>query len=364
MADGQSASRPAGLSEDGLVLDMWYLAATSDELAPARHFRRQILHEPVLIGRDATGAVFAIRDICPHRAAPLSAGRQVHEGGQTTVECPYHGWRFGGDGQCRRIPSLVDGQPYEPGRIRVRSYPVAERQGMIFVFIPADPRFEGAPPLPAPEFPQAPGRPRFIISRVFRSHMDHAIVGLMDPAHVPYVHSQWWWRPPTARKRDKAKAFEPRELGWAMTRHQPSGNSLGYAILGARPSTEIVFRLPGYRWELIEAGRARVFTLTCLTPEGAGATRITQITYWSGAPWLSLLKPILRSAAGVFLDQDGRMVDLQAEGLRHQPALLWIDDIDVQAKWYHRLKREWADSRAAGREFVNPIEPRILRWRS
>ena len=44
--------------------------------------------------------------------------------------------------------------------------------------------------------------------------------------------------------------------------------------------------------------------------------------------------------------------------------MLWIDDIDVQAKWYLKLKREWTKSREEGREFVNPIEPTVLRWMS
>jgi hypothetical protein len=44
--------------------------------------------------------------------------------------------------------------------------------------------------------------------------------------------------------------------------------------------------------------------------------------------------------------------------------MMWIDDIDVQAKWYLTLKKEWAASRAEARPFRNPIEPRTLRWRS
>jgi hypothetical protein len=44
--------------------------------------------------------------------------------------------------------------------------------------------------------------------------------------------------------------------------------------------------------------------------------------------------------------------------------MLWIDDIDVQAKWYQRLKREWTEARSEGREFANPIEPRVLKWMS
>jgi hypothetical protein len=44
--------------------------------------------------------------------------------------------------------------------------------------------------------------------------------------------------------------------------------------------------------------------------------------------------------------------------------MLWIDDIDVQAKWYMTLKREWAKSREEGRDFSNPIKPTMLRWMS
>ncbi|MEM6627942.1 MAG: aromatic ring-hydroxylating dioxygenase subunit alpha, partial [Pseudomonadota bacterium] len=61
---------------------------------------------------------------------------------------------------------------------------------------------------------------------------------------------------------------------------------------------------------------------------------------------------------------DGRMVDLQNTGMAHQKAMLWIDDIDVQAKWYQRLKKEWAAARSDNREMTNPIEPTTLKWRS
>ena len=58
------------------------------------------------------------------------------------------------------------------------------------------------------------------------------------------------------------------------------------------------------------------------------------------------------------------MVDLQNLGMEHQKAMMWIDDIDVQAKWYQMLKREWAASRSEARDFVNKIKPTTLRWRS
>ncbi len=345
--------------------DLWYFVATSAEVKPGAHFRREVLSEPVLIGRGADGAAFALRDICPHRAVPLSAGRQIETAGRVTVECPYHGWRFDTEGVCRLMPSLVEGQPYDSTKVRVRRFPVHEVNGMIFAYFAADARSEAAPAAPPPDFGPLGARPKFVVERTFAAHMDDAVVGLMDPAHVPFVHTQWWWRPPSAGFRIKEKAFEPRERGWAIARHAPSGNSLAYrALFGGKVTTEIVFKIPGYRWEVVENDKARLLTLTCLTPENEQSTRITQLTYWTNAPLFDLLIPILIPSAREFLDQDGRMVDLQNEGLRYTQSMLWIDDIDVQAKWYHKLKREWVASREEGRAFANPIEPAVLRWRS
>lgn len=349
-----------------LLKDLWYFAATSRELKRGAMFRREILGEPVLLGRDGEGRAFALRDICPHRAVPLSAGRIEPTNGVQTVECPYHGWRFGTqDGVCKEIPSLVEGQPYEPNRIRVRHFPTHEANGIILVFVSSDARFSGQPPAP-PEFGLGDFRePKFVIDRIFQANMDNAVVGLMDPAHVPYVHNQWWWRPPSAGRKLKEKRFVPRERGWAIERHAPSGNSLAYRMLfGGQVTTEISFMLPGFRWEVVENPNSRLFTLTCLTPENANSTRITQVTYWKNAPLLDVMKPILIPAGREFLDQDGRMVDLQNTGLKYGPSMLWIDDIDVQAKWYLKLKREWAKSREEKRDFVNPIEPVTLRWMS
>ncbi len=349
-----------------LLTDIWYFAATSREVKRGEMFRREILGEPVVLGRDGEGRAFALRDICPHRAVPLSAGHIEVTDGVQTVECPYHGWRFGTrDGVCRQIPSLVEGQPYDPNNIRVRHYPTHEANGIVLIFVAADKRFSGEPPAP-PEFDLGDFRePKFTIHRIFAASMDNAVVGLMDPAHVPYVHNQWWWRPPSAGRRPKEKRFVPRERGWAIERHAPSGNSLAYRMLfGGQVTTEISFMLPGFRWEVVENPSARLFTLTCLTPENDSSTRITQVTYWKNAPLLDVIKPVLIPAGREFLDQDGRMVDLQNTGLKYEQTMLYIDDIDVQAKWYHRLKREWMKSREEKREFVNPIQPTTLRWMS
>ena len=358
----EDAGPTAGFGR-GFLHGLWYFAELSSALKPGRLKRYEIMGEPVLLGRGRGGEAFALRDICPHRAAPLSAGRLCGEGAAEAVQCPYHGWTFRTrDGACASVPSLVEGQELDVERIRVRSYPVQESQGLVWVFMAENARAPG-PDEPPPRFEGAVGGAPKLVERLsFEAHIDHAVVGLMDPAHGPYVHQQWWWRS-SGSQHEKTKAFEPREQGFAMLRHQPSKNSRAYAVLGGEPLTEITFRLPGLRWEHVVIGKRQVLALTCLTPVDATRTRITQII-WSDHPMVSLIKPFLAAGARAFLRQDAAMVTLQNEGLRYDPALLWIDDADRQAKWYQQLKKEWAASRAEGRAFDNPVQAATLRWRS
>ena len=59
--------------------DLWYMAALADTLSPGQMRHEILLGEPVVIGRMRDGKVFALRDICPHRGVPLSAGRVMDE---------------------------------------------------------------------------------------------------------------------------------------------------------------------------------------------------------------------------------------------------------------------------------------------
>ncbi len=347
------------------LTNSWYFAALSRDAKPGAMQRLEICGEPVALGRTSSGEAFALRDICPHRAAPLTAGRITQEDdGSASVECPYHGWRFGvGDGACRAIPSLVADQDLDVERIRVRRFATHESDGLIWVYFAASKHDDGPPATPPPELPVAvDGKPKLVERATFACHVDHAVVGLMDPAHGPYVHRQWWWRSGSSMH-EKAKTFAPSELGFSMVAHQPSSNSYGYRVLGGAPTTEITFRLPGVRFETIRNEKHTVLSFTAVTPANANETRITQVFFWD-APLLSLLRPIMRPAARTFLRQDGDMVNLQQEGLRYDPNLMLIDDADMQAKWYYRLKREWAAAQAEGRAFVNPVEETVLRWRS
>jgi phenylpropionate dioxygenase-like ring-hydroxylating dioxygenase large terminal subunit len=346
-----AAERAAGAP----LRDAWYYAMPGARLRRRRFVSLLMLGEPLLIGRDSAGIPFALRNLCPHRGMPLSAGS--FDGAE--IECCYHGWRFDTLGRCTAIPSLAPGRRFSHGHIHTRCYPVRELQGNIWVFF-------GEDPAAAPEIPILDGfddrGPDLVENVRFAAAVDDAVIGLMDPAHGPFVHRAWWWRSRHSIQ-PKVKAFAPSPFGFTMTRHAPSRNSRAYRLLGGTPDTEIAFRLPSIRIEQIRAGHHRVCSLTAITPVDDRTTAIHHCIYWT-LPWLGLLKPALRHYVRAFLRQDRDIMERQQHGLRFDPPLTLIDEADTQAKWYYRLKREYLRARAEGRPFVNPVEARTLEWRS
>jgi hypothetical protein len=164
--------------------------------------------------------------------------------------------------------------------------------------------------------------------------------------------------------RAKEKHYAPLPTGFVMTRHAPSKQA--YRLLGGDVSTEITFELPATRFENIAGTvlgrRIDVVGLTTCTPIDAATTQVTQTFYWPA--WLGFIKPFFQALGPTFLGDDRRMVELQREGLKFDPRLMLIQDADMPAMWYHRLKKAWAESTATGAPFVNPLKEATLRWRS
>ncbi|HUO01967.1 MAG TPA: aromatic ring-hydroxylating dioxygenase subunit alpha [Rhizomicrobium sp.] len=333
---------------------LWYMPALASSLRPGQMRREMLLSEPVLLGRMRDGQAFAMRDICPHRGVPLSAGKILSE---NTVECPYHGWRFRRDGVCSAIPSLVEGQDLDPERIRVRHYPVCEQDGLLWVYVAAK---NEPPSIEPPKVPAPNATPRWHEAQTFACDIDHAVIGLMDPVHAGYVHDHWWWN---VKPRVKEKHYAPLPMGFVMTAHTPS--KAAYSMLG-EVTTEITFELPSTRFEIIKGKFAgadfTVVGLTVCTPRDDERTDVIQVFYWPG--WLFFIRPFFMLLGPTFIADDRKIVELQREGLKFNPKLMLIQDSDQPAIWYHRVKKAWAESVENGTPFANPMQERILRWRS
>src|SRR5579862_2278513 len=126
-----SPSRPSDQAGE-MLWGFWYPALRSEQLYGRKLARTMLLEVPLVVGRDSAGKAFALRDVCPHRAFPLSFGR--FDG--ASVECAYHGWQFDAHtGQCRHIPSLTADSKLKCERIYAGSFPCEERDGYIWAYM-------------------------------------------------------------------------------------------------------------------------------------------------------------------------------------------------------------------------------------
>jgi phenylpropionate dioxygenase-like ring-hydroxylating dioxygenase large terminal subunit len=359
---------------DSLMLtSFWYRALPSEQVHRKQLHKAMLLEIPLVIGRDAEGRVFALRDACPHRGMPLSCGQ--FDGRQ--IECSYHGWKFEGlTGQCREIPSLTADQTLKIERIYAGNYACEEHDSFIWVFIP-DPGPAGSgftaraePALDVPRVPTFSDKYKTAyLSADLPCSVDHGIIGLMDPAHGPFVHQAWWWRTRHSIH-EKQKQFEPIPNGFRMSAHKPSSNSAPYKLLrlladADSTTTTIDFVLPNLRLETIQAGKYWFSSLTTVTPITRNQCRIDVVACWNIFRSFPFAPSLLKFVFAKFVEQDRRTMELQGEGLKTNPHLMLIDDADRPAKWYFGLKAAHLEAKRRGGEMKHPMSgPVMLGWRS
>ena len=159
----------------GINPNFWYPVAVSASVRKKKTFAAAFAGERIALYRGDSGTVYALEDRCAHRQVPLSMG--VVEG--EALRC-YHAWAYRGDGRISQIPYLPRGAARPPRG--VRSYPVREAYGLVFVF-PGDPRNALGTALPElPEFDS--GRHKTMtFSRTVSCHYSFMHENLLDMNH-------------------------------------------------------------------------------------------------------------------------------------------------------------------------------------
>lgn len=122
----------------------WYPAMFSSELAERAPAQVKLLGERLLINR-IDGRAYAIKDRCLHRGVTLSDRLECHT--KDTITCWYHGWTYRWD-SGRLVDILTNPQSVQIGRHALKTYPVEEAQGIVFVFVG-----DGDPPPLAEDVP-------------------------------------------------------------------------------------------------------------------------------------------------------------------------------------------------------------------
>jgi phenylpropionate dioxygenase-like ring-hydroxylating dioxygenase large terminal subunit len=166
------------LCENAALRDAWYAVARTVDVSAAP-LAVTLLGARIVLYRSSDGVV-AAPDRCPHREAPLSAGR-VEDG---CLVCPYHGWTFGDGGRCVRVPSSASDVPVPP-RSHLATFATAERYGLVWVCLGT----------PAHELPVIPEDDDPAFRRlntpveVWRTSATRMTDNFLDITHFPFVHT-------------------------------------------------------------------------------------------------------------------------------------------------------------------------------
>jgi phenylpropionate dioxygenase-like ring-hydroxylating dioxygenase large terminal subunit len=163
------------------VRNAWYIAAWADEVAD-KPLARRICNEPIVLFRDREGRAVALADRCCHRSAPLSLGTVVDEG----IQCGYHGLIIDAQGKCVKVP----GQRLIPGDATVRSYPLVEKNQLLWLWT-------GEPALADPalivDFPyhdDPANWPHKHTMYPIKGNYMLMVDNLMDLTHLGYLHGK------------------------------------------------------------------------------------------------------------------------------------------------------------------------------
>jgi phenylpropionate dioxygenase-like ring-hydroxylating dioxygenase large terminal subunit len=164
-----------------MIPNQWYAVLESNEVGRGKVIGATRLGEKMVFWRTSDGKVSCMSDKCPHRGAAFSIG--VVKG--DCIQCPFHGFEFDTSGKCTLIPASGKAAPV-PKAMQVKSYPVREAHGFIWVWW-GEPR---------PSYPELPffddledGFTYATYRDPWKVHYSRAIENQLDVFHLPFVHA-------------------------------------------------------------------------------------------------------------------------------------------------------------------------------
>lgn len=285
------------------VNERWYPVLPSHLLADGevREIRR--FGYRIALWRDESGEVRALEDYCPHRGAPLSAGRSLGD----RLRCPYHWVEVRHDGVVTKVPGSPGCQL--EGSRPTRFFPAVEAAGAIFLFKSADPHPESPPKLDLPEQLTADEYSNFLCYIEWRGDYRLIADNVIDPMHGAFLHRQSH----SMAEGEMTAEFvmNDTETGFVFAKDGQSGVNFDWTEFG---DTDVM-------WMRLEipypptGGPAKTFGIIGMyTPAGDGLTsvffwRTCRIEGWQRDVWRFLYRNRLEARHWQVLEQDRALLE-------------------------------------------------------
>jgi phenylpropionate dioxygenase-like ring-hydroxylating dioxygenase large terminal subunit len=317
------------------IRNNWYVAAWPHELNNEAPLARKLLGEPVVLYRQADDQPVALADRCCHRGLPLSNGALLGD----RIQCGYHGLEYDRSGTCVKIP----GQASIPPAACVRSYPLVERDEVIWIWMgdaaKADPSSIVAYPWHNPGSGWAHRKQRYTIGCNWELMNDN----LLDLSHLGYVHKRTIGGNPEIHVNADMKVTRGMDtvkvVRWMLDSTPPPTYTKSVPTLGDRVD----------RWQEIEYfhGLIRIYTGAVNVGQGAqqghrdggfglrifdGITPETETTmhyFWSAAHCFDVDNPATTDLVYEQIDttfqEDRQILESQQSRWNAAHAPRWID---------------------------------------
>jgi len=160
----------------------WHCLGLTKEFGDGKPHAVHAFGQKLVIFRSGDGKINALDGYCRHMGGDLTQG----EVKGNEIACPFHDWRWGGDGRCKRVPY----SKRVPKLARTAKWNTLEQDGMLFVW--NDP--EGNPPPAEVTIPRIEGATSdewtewHWYTTVVKANCREIVDNVVDMAHFFYVH--------------------------------------------------------------------------------------------------------------------------------------------------------------------------------
>jgi phenylpropionate dioxygenase-like ring-hydroxylating dioxygenase large terminal subunit len=294
----------------------WYPVAASWQLGEGPLGTTR-LGENIVLWRDGD-AVHALEDRCPHRGARLAVGWNLGE----RLGCWYHGVQVKADGVVAEVPAVEDCPLV--GKSAVKSYPVKEAHGAIFVYF-GDALHPEPPALEFPEQLTSPEWSAFLCTASWKCNYRYAVENVMDPMHGSFLHAQSH----SMAEGDRRAQFAARntDTGFVFEKTNQKGVNFDWVEWGESGAPWMRLSIP-YQKKYGPGGP--FYIIGFCTPVDATHTRVffwrcRKLQGWQRQVWRFLYRNRLEALHWDVLEQDHELLENMAPDARGREFLYQHD---------------------------------------
>lgn len=286
-----------------MIKNQWYAIMESKEIKdkPVGVTR---MNEKLVLWRDKSGKLNCIYDKCCHRGAALSLGCIK----DNEIECPFHGFRYDGEGKVTLIPA--NGRAAEiPERYKVNGYMVKDAYGLVWLWY-GDQHEPNIPEVPFFEDLRE-GFCYKSFNEVWDVHYTRAVENQLDVVHLPFVHATTIGKGGKTVVNGPVVTWKDNRMTFYVNNVADDGKVIALKSSEIKNYEELFrlqFQMPN-TWQNIISDKVRIFA--AFAPIDETNTRIYLRFYQSFMP-IPVIGQLAASISNIFnkviLHQDRRVV--------------------------------------------------------